>query len=136
MSNQVKIHGLEELKRELEKLPPKIQKKVVKAALSAGGDILKQRMKDWAIFSGPYTRGTIKRNIIKYWTKRAKKGRMRLLVGPSKKAAHGILQEFGTRFHGAQPFARHAWETGKGAANREIETTAKKKFEPAVKSII
>ncbi len=103
--------------------------------MTEGGKVLKNRMKDWAIFQGPYTRGRIRRNIIVYWTKRPKQGKLRLLVGPSKRASHGILQEFGTRHHAPQPFARHAWETGKGPANREIEATARKRFESAVRGI-
>ncbi len=31
-------------------------------------------------------------------------------VGPSKRGFYGIFQEFGTRFHGAQPFARPAFD--------------------------
>lgn len=39
-----------------------------------------------------------------------------IYVGPGKGGAHGVLQEFGTVHHGAQPFMRPAWDGNRDRA--------------------
>lgn len=43
-------------------------------------------------------------------------------VGPGKGGAHGVLQEFGTAHHDAQPFMRPAWDGHKDEALDIIAT--------------
>lgn len=55
-------------------------------------------------------------------------------VGPGKGGGHGILQEFGTSHHKAQPFMRPAWDANqrlvleniKGGLGDEIIKSAKR----------
>lgn len=44
-----------------------------------------------------------------------------LYVGPGEGGAHGILQEFGTVHHKAQPFMRPAWDAGKDGVLESIK---------------
>lgn len=57
-------------------------------------------------------------------------------VGPSTKGFYGFFQEFGTAFHGAQPFARPAFDQNIATSLRilqealwaSIQTAAKRQF--------
>lgn len=52
-------------------------------------------------------------------------------VGPTKRAFHGSLQEFGTRNHPPQPFMRPTWDAMKNQIVSSIADTLKDEIEKA-----
>jgi len=56
-------------------------------------------------------------------------------VGPTKKAFHGSLQEFGTRHHPPQPFMRPTWDAFQGRMLTSIRDTLAQEIEKARKRI-
>lgn len=46
-----------------------------------------------------------------------------VFVGPEARQGHGVLQEFGTKHHGPQPFMRPAWDEKKSEALDVIKNT-------------
>lgn len=54
-------------------------------------------------------------------------------VGPTKKAGQGILQEFGTVHHKAQPFMRPTWDAHGEAAATVMKDTLAEEIDKATK---
>ena len=139
MADQVRLHGMDQLRRNLKKLPREIADRELNKALRAGGQpilamakalvpigassfVRKLRGKEWA-----HLRGTLQTNIVM----RAEKKRFRLdrarqrigvLVDRSKPDTpfYWRFIEFGTSKMPAKSFLVPAFETMKGAANNII----------------
>lgn len=117
----MKVHGLAEIDRALERLPKDVAKKELRASLMAGGAILQKEWKNRApVRAEPgYIRrsfGETGRGFLKQSIRRAilKRGTASMTVGVGiGRAFWGMLIEFGTRFMPARPWARPGWDAKK-----------------------
>lgn len=129
----VKVSGLRELDRALGQLPKSTGKAVLRRVLKKAGQPMADDMRAKAP-DDPETGGNDLRSSIGVGTKLSKrqaklhrkmfkndKASAEVFVGAGK-VAHAHLQEFGTAHHGAQPFARPAWDAGKMQALETIKT--------------
>lgn len=140
MTEEVKIHGLDGVRKALRALPKEIRKRELNRALRAGAKITKQaaqalaprgegffrklRGKDWAHY-----RGTLANSIvIRSEKKRFLRDTARLRIGvlsSSRDINVGAFYwrhvEFGTSKMQAQPFLVPAFELTKYAANSAIQ---------------
>lgn len=86
----VEVKGLKELDRQLKKLEPKLAKKVMRKAVSAGAEVIRKEARQLAARFSSF----VSRNIIK--SIKRKKSVVIARIGPSKKAFIGLFFEFGT----------------------------------------
>lgn len=104
----VKFEGGAELTKALEQLPLRASKRIQREALVDAGEAIAKRMAARA----PHEPG--KPDLRDAMTVSNSRGRdaqeVAVVVGPSKAGWYGAFQEFGTSQHGAQPFARPAFD--------------------------
>lgn len=125
MATTVKIEGLRELEKALAELPKATGKNVLRRVLLKRGQPLADAMEAKAP-DDPATGGMDLKTSIGVSTKLSKrqaglhrkmfkddKASVEVFVGAGP-VPHAHLQEFGTINHGPQPFARPAWDSGKG----------------------
>ena len=125
MATRVRVDGLRELEKALADLPKATGKNVLRRVLRKRATPIADDMKAKAP-DDPATGGMDLRNSIGVGTRLSKRqGKMHRKMFKSDKASvemfvgagpvpHAHLQEFGTAHHGPQPFARPAWDAGKG----------------------
>ena len=144
---EIKITGLAELDRALERFPLELQRKELAGAWRKAGKIMAEDAKDRAPVrvathegfgkaSGEHIRapGFLKASI--RLTVRTINGIPTALIGWSRAAFYGAFQEFGTSRQAAKPFMRPAFDSTAPAVIREfafhlrlgIERTAKKLY--------
>lgn len=101
------IHGGEELAARLSTLPFRRRRKEVLAALIAGGEPIRLELGRQAPRSAeaPHLADSMTTSV----AKSPDPDTFVVAVGPSRDAFWGFFQEWGTRHHGAQPFARPAF---------------------------
>lgn len=133
MATRVRIDGLRELDRALAELPKSTGKNVLRRVLRKAGEPMAADMKAKAP-DDPGTGGNDLRSSIGVGTKLSKRqAKLHRKMFKSDKAAvemfvgagavpHAHLQEFGTAHHGPQPFARPAWDSGKGQVLETIKS--------------
>jgi HK97 gp10 family phage protein len=110
MMVDVKVTGLQELADAMQRLPTAMQQTVVRAGLTAAGQVFVNGMARRApkdpnhrvvrrgqAYPVPLSQSMTQRLTVS-------KGVAKVRVGPSSKAFWGRFQEFGTRFQPAQPF--------------------------------
>ncbi len=123
MSIKFKVEGLKELDAQLRALGDSLSKQVVRRTLKQLGKPIMDEAVDLAPIDntrddGPHLYEMIKISAsLEAKHKRRLKnpqGTLSVYVGPSKKAFHAHLQEFGTEHHAAQPYMRPAWDKHKG----------------------
>lgn len=124
----VEIKGLEELIKKLNDLPDKLEKKVIRAAVRQGANIIKDKAKRYV----PVDKGDL-RDSIKVSGARAQKGVIAFRIRPTKNKQkgksvfYGYFQEFGTSKMAAHPFMRPAYdEAGEDVLNKVIDTVKSK----------
>jgi len=132
MSGEIK--GLEELIKNLNSLPDNLEKKVIRAAVRQGANVIKDKAKSYV----PVNEGTL-RDSIKVSGSRAQKGVIAFRIRPTKNKRkgksvfYGRFQEFGTSKMAAHPFMRPAYdEAGEDVLNKVIDTI-KLKLDEATK---
>lgn len=130
MKFSVKTTGLRDLEREMERLKPAAAKAALRRSLLAAAKPLVADMQERAPVD-PNGKQSLKKSIgvgtrlekrqagLHRKMFRDDKAAVEMFVGPSYSRGaggrHGHLQEFGTRHHAAQPFARPAWDADRGA---------------------
>jgi HK97 gp10 family phage protein len=125
MATKVRVDGLRELERALAELPKATGKNVLRRVLLKRGQPVADAMQAMAP-DDPRTGGKDLKSSIGVSTKLSKRqaGLHRKMFANDKAAVEVFvgagalpqahLQEFGTAHHGPQPFARPAWDAGKG----------------------
>lgn len=103
----VEVKGLKELDRQLKQLEPKLAKKVMRKAVSAGAEVIRKEARQLAARFSSF----VSKNIIK--SIKRKKSVVIARIGPSEKAFIGLFFEFGTFGSRTEPLARA--RTGKAA---------------------
>jgi HK97 gp10 family phage protein len=140
----VNIKGLDELQRNLEELPDKLQTKAVRDAVKAGANVFKEEMVNRA----PKDTGILAQHIdIKTRKQREAASAVTAFIGPNKKevihpqtggktaglprTANVIAKmlEFGTSRMPKKPFMTYAFEAGKGRALDAVIQKLKDFFE-------
>jgi len=99
MANNIRVSGLKDIQKVLDRLPAKIEKRVHKNGLRAAARVIAKDAKDRV----PVDQGDLKDSIV------VKTQRKRIVVGfekPTSRRAH--LTEYGTKHAKAQPFMRPA----------------------------
>lgn len=112
MITHLRFEGGIELQRVLSQLPSRVSSQVRREALREAAEPIRQRMSVLA----PHEPGKPDlRDMMVIGTARGVRGRGQsaVAVGPSPSGFYGFFQEFGTRRHGAQPFARPAFDAVK-----------------------
>lgn len=149
MVEQIKLHGLTELKNTLKDLPTVLGEKVLRAALRAGAKPISDEAKNLApVLKEPDPRrkpGTVKKNIVTRKSKKEKYGvyvgvkalKAKQIVAFKKKNGksannpddpfYWVFNEFGTAKMPAAPFLRPAFESKKYDALKRFEDHAKKR---------
>lgn len=122
MKVSVRIEGGAELAKVLNDLPKRVSKRVLRNALEAAGEPIRQGMArlaprepgapdlaDHMVISGTRVEGLQDNDQT-----------AAVAIGPEREFFYGFFQEWGTAFHGAQPFARPAFDSGVDRALKEI----------------
>jgi HK97 gp10 family phage protein len=149
--DEIKVTGLKEIERVLQRLPARLGEKVIRAALRAGAQVIrKDAQSKVPILKAPDKRrkpGTVKKAITIKRSKQDKFGVYLGVKGLSKddkhvfknnkgtKAANNpddpfywFFLEFGTAKMPAKPFLRPAFEARKFEALRKFEEYCKKRI--------
>lgn len=122
MKISMKIVGGAELARTLNALPTRVSKKVMREALEVAGEPIRKGMEmkaprapgapdiaDHMVIGNAKVEGLIDNDQT-----------AAVAIGPARGYYWGLFQELGTIHHGAQPFARPAFESGMSKALAEI----------------
>lgn len=122
------IQGLEELIKNLTDLPDKLEKRVVRAAVRQGANVIKKKAQEFV----PVDKGDLKKSI-KVSGEKSKPGVIAFKIRPTGNKKKGIsvfygrFQEFGTSKMAAHPFMRPAYdEAGENVLNAVIDTIKSK----------
>lgn len=127
---EIKISGLKELKDALQKLPERVQKRVLRGATMAGAQVIKKAAKQRApVGTVPHkdakgrtiAPGNLRKSIIARAKKGASKTSVTVSVGPSSRGFYGMFHEFGTSKMAARPFLRPAFDDNKERAVEAIK---------------
>src|SRR5574343_791236 len=143
----VRLHGLDALKRTLNALPVRLEKRVIMAALRAAAQVIRKDAQSRAPVlkaAHPYRRpGTVRKAIT---VRRSRNSKLGVYVGVKGLGAkqirafkadggksnqnpddpwYWIFQEFGTQQHPPNPFLRPAFEARKFEAIRRFEEYVK-----------
>lgn len=112
MTISFRFAGGRELAQELSKLPERVSKTIQRQALRAAAEPMRQEMRVLAPHEpgAPDLRESMTISNVRSGTDEIRESEVAIAVGPSKGAFYGFFQEFGTVHHGAQPFARPAFD--------------------------
>ena len=123
------FEGGEDLARNLLTLSKAVRRRVLFEALEEVGEPIRRRMSQLAPHApgAPDLRANIGMSRIRRvgsveggrWES-TDEHQAAIAIGPTKGFAYGLPQEYGTRFHGAQPFARPAFDEGAPKALPEL----------------
>jgi len=122
--NRVDLVGVEDLEAAIRRLGEDVQGEVLRDAVDAGAEIVRDVMSQLAPRSHDgshgHEPGFLSRNIVKerQWTRTQNTADTH--VGPSKKVWYGRFPELGTVFQPAQPFQRPALDETKNSVIDEI----------------
>lgn len=101
----VRIEGGQELERNLAQLSARLSERLQIDALKEAAEPMRKAMS----VKAPWEPG--KPDLRDMMNISAKlRGQMAVAVGPSRRGFYGSFQEFGTKHHAAQPFARPAFD--------------------------
>lgn len=128
------VKGLEALINNLHALPEKVEKRVIRAAVRQGANIIKGKAQTYVRVD----EGDLKKSI-KVKGVRGKPGTIAFVIRPTsnkkkgKNVFYGRFQEFGTSKMAAKPFMRPAYdEAGQDVIDKVINTI-KSKLDEAVR---
>lgn len=154
MAEEVKIHGLNDVRKALRALPKEIRNRELQKALRPGANVIRNtaramaprgvgfyrrlRGKPWAHYAG-----TLQNSIVvRAEKKKYKRDAARLKVGvlhnnrdPNVGAWYWRFVEFGTSKMAARPFMVPAFETAKYTANRLIQDALLKGVQRQAKQV-
>lgn len=129
----VKVEGLDELEKQLGALDKKIRKKFLRQALRAAAKPIRDeaaRLAPRRTSEPPRTSGKpLHRSMVIRSAGKQPGSDITLQVAPGKGASHGLLQEFGTVHHPAQPFLRPAFDNKRDEAVRAFRESLGKNIE-------
>lgn len=108
------VEGLDALAAKLRALPAKLAKQQLQAIAREGAEPIRERMAEKAPRGDP-AKPTLG-DIVVSPVKSSDEHVAIVAIGPTKDAWYGRFQEFGTRHHAAQPFARPALDEEHEAA--------------------
>ena len=136
MAELVRIHGLKELKREMAQLEPRLQKNILRGAVTK----VAAEIRDDARSRVPKNTGNLRKNIV---SKRMRGSRHHIKAavivreegkrGEKRNAFYWRFLEYGTVFINARPFLRPAYDAMKGKIDRVMVTFIRGRFDLAVK---
>lgn len=110
MNVKFKVDGFDQLDRMLRQLPLRVGRSMLRAGAIKAAEPIRQTMSQLAPHrpGAPDLRSNIGISEIK-----TKGGALEaaVAIGPTREFFYGYYQEFGTSRHGAQPFARPAFDT-------------------------
>jgi HK97 gp10 family phage protein len=129
MKIQVKFEGGQELARALNTLSNSVKGRVIREVLKDVAEPMRARMAQLAP-TGDSQAPNLSNVVIATATRvgttlgtkweKTSDTQYAVAVGPSKDAFYGVMQEYGTVYHGAQPFARPAFDSEAPKALSEI----------------
>jgi len=130
---EVKIQGLDQVRRRLRALPKNMRNRELGKALRAGGKLVR----DDARRLVPVDTGLVQKNVAMRTStgRRAGNADVKVRIGvlsdrsgrdSGTDAFYWVFQEFGTSRHPAQPFLRPAFESNKYAALNAITSSLRK----------
>jgi len=153
----VRLHGLDQLKKTLKQLPKEYGEKILRGGLRKGANIIRdEAQKDAPVLKQPVNHrraGVVRERVV---TRRSKKDLYGVFVGvkplskgkiKSFKKAGGsvgqnpddpfywVFSEFGTSLHPAAPFMRPAFESKKMDALNLITDTFKRRATAVAKKL-
>lgn len=108
----LRFAGGKELADTLRKMPERVSRPVQRQALRAAAEPMRQDMRTLAPHEpgAPDLRDEMTVSNVASGTDEVYESEVAIAVGPSKVGWYGFFQEFGTVHHGAQPFARPAFD--------------------------
>lgn len=117
----VMLEGMEQLMNQLQQLGMSVDTVVTEKALQAGGEVIKEGIKETA----PVRSGHLENNII---VSDVKDGE--IAIGPDQQgvAFYGHFLEFGTSTMDAKPFMRPGFENKKNQAQTEMGEVIKREL--------
>ena len=114
---RMRFDGGTKLAQELRAMSARLRTNVVVSALMSAAEPMRSTVARFA----PHEPGApdIRANIVVSRV-RAERGAVTVAVGPAVGYRYGFYQEYGTRFHSAQPFMRPAFDSQAEGALRRI----------------
>lgn len=109
MITQFRFEGGQQLADALGQLSTRVSAKVKREALKESAEPMRVRMSELAPLD-PTTPLDLKDEMVISNARGQDAADTAIVVGPSRRVPYGYLQEFGTVHHGAQPFARPAFD--------------------------
>lgn len=103
---KMRVRGLDDLSARMRGLPVRMQRKVIRPALSQAADPILQEI----VRNAPYDTGRLKRNVRKTF-KRPERNLEAIMIGISRRAYYWKFLEFGTYKMSARPFVRPAFDS-------------------------
>lgn len=144
MSVTVQTKGLRELKKALDALPDKINKKVLDSAVRAGANVIKKEAQSNVNIrptqndneGGKRNRapGSLRKGISVAKVK-GTGTRVHFVVGTRKKAFYGRFLEFGTKHIAPRPWLRPAYESKKAAAQAAFVKSLSRGLKREIKAL-
>lgn len=128
---KVRIEGLRELEQQLQSIKVGTGRAALRRALDKAAEPLARAARQKA----PRREGDLSESIDVSGValpKDRKQSEIERFVGPARNKPYGIMQEFGTWFHAAQPFMRPAWDASKDKVLDELKFSL---FEEVTKTV-
>lgn len=126
------IKGAKATEQVLKKLPNAMRGRVLRAAASAGGRVVR----DTAKLSAPVGEtGETRESIAVRTQKESGRNSVTVRVGPTRRAFYAFFGEFGTSNQPARPWFRPAWDASKGRALNKIGDSLGKAITRAAKRL-
>ncbi|MDX1388471.1 MAG: HK97 gp10 family phage protein [Acidobacteriota bacterium] len=116
MTVRVKVDGLKEINRKLQRLPAHVRGRHMAAALMRGAEPIRRD----AEANAPVLSGNLSRGMQKD-VEETEPTHAVVAVGPEEEDFYGIFQELGTKYHAAQPFLEPAFDAN---ARKAIDIVA------------
>ncbi len=104
MKFSVEIGGLDEIYQQLGQLQIAVQKKMMRAAVKKGAEVIRLQ----AAANAPVDTGDLRDHMTTKLDRDSGGGDVIILIGPGKDEFYGQMQEFGTIHHTAHPFLQPA----------------------------
>lgn len=115
----MRVVGAEAIVRKLRVLPENVAERELRRAARAAAEPIRARMEALAPRGDP-AEPTLA-NIVVTPVRGSDPMAAAVWIGPSRDAYYGYFQEYGTRYHAAQPFARPAFDSEHDEAQRVLQ---------------
>lgn len=143
MNQSFRVEGLKELDKQLERLKPATGKAALRRALRKVAEPIADKMRlyapddpstaneDLVSSIGVGTKLSTRQRSLHRRMFKSNKASVEMFVGAGK-IQHAHLQEFGTSKHGAQPFARPAWDSERGTILQRLSMDIEAEIQRAI----